>query len=680
MKKILIAGANSYIGTTFEAYMRRWPDRYMVDTVDLVDGSWRQKSFAGYDTVYHVAGIAHSDTGKVTEERKAFYYKINTELTVETAKKAKADGVPQFIFMSSAIVYGDSAPIGEKKRITRDTPANPANFYGDSKLQAELGLHKLEDESFKVVILRPPMIYGKGSKGNYPILSKLARKIPVFPSVDNERSMLYVGNLVEFVRLMIENEERGIFWPQNGEYSNTTDMVYQIAKIHGKKMLLIKGLDWALKLLSRVTGMVNKAFGSLSYDMEMSDYAGGDYRITDLAQSIRETESLEHTGKKALVMASVASMIDQFNMQNIRLLQDAGYQVHVIANFEQGNTTTAERTAELKEKLRQMGVKVIHIPIPRKIFSVGNIFRAYQETKKECISNQYALVHCHSPIGGVIARLSARKIRKKGAKVIYTAHGFHFYKGAPVRNWLVFYPIEKLCARWTDVLITINTEDHEFAKRHFTRAQVEYIPGIGVDTAAFYDARLHRREKRQELQLAEDAVVLFSVGELNRNKNHEVILRAMAKLDREDVHYCIAGRGDLQGYLTDLAESLGIGPWVHLLGYRTDIHELLGMADVFVFPSKREGLSVSLMEAMASGLPCVVSRIRGNVDLIEDGKGGYLCDAWDAEGFAEGVEKIIEGEAAALGNANIETMKKFDIHAVNVKMDKIYRSMTSGER
>lgn len=289
MKKILITGANSYIGMSFEKYLTQWPEQYQVDTVDMVDGSWREKSFSGYDCVYHVAGIAHSDSGKISPEKAKLYYAVNTDLTIETAKKAKADGVKQFVFMSSAIVYGESAPIGKSKVITRDTPVSPANSYGDSKVQAEKGILPLQDDSFKVVILRPPMIYGPNSKGNYPVLAKLARKMPVFPKVKNQRSMLYIGNLVEFVRLMIENEEQGIFWPQNAEYSNTTELVKLIAQAHGKKILVIPGFTWALKLLSHVTGLVNKAFGSLSYDMELSDYRQG-YREYTLEASVAATE------------------------------------------------------------------------------------------------------------------------------------------------------------------------------------------------------------------------------------------------------------------------------------------------------------------------------------------------------------------------------------------------------
>lgn len=292
MKRLLITGANSYIGTSFEKYIKEnYPNDYAVDTVDMIDGSWREKSFAGYDSVFHVAGIAHSDSGKISEEKAKLYYAVNTDLTVETAKKAKADGVAQFIFMSSAIVYGNSAPIGQRKVITKDTPVNPANSYGDSKVQAENGITPLNDDQFKIVILRPPMIYGKGSKGNYPLLAKIALKTPIFPYVKNERSMLYIENLCEFVRLMVENNEQGTFWPQNNEYSNTSELVKMIAEAHGKKMCLLNGFAWCLKLMSHFTGLVNKAFGNLSYIQELSEYKTS-YCKFSLNDSIKKTESI----------------------------------------------------------------------------------------------------------------------------------------------------------------------------------------------------------------------------------------------------------------------------------------------------------------------------------------------------------------------------------------------------
>lgn len=291
MKKILITGAGSYIGTSFEAYLTRWPGRYQVDTVDMKNADWREYSFAGYDAVYHVAGIAHSDSGPISPEKAKLYYRVNTDLAVETARKAKQDGAKQFIFMSSAIIYGGSAPVGREKVITRQTIPVPANSYGDSKLQAEKGILPLQDETFKVVILRPPMVYGRGCRGNYSALSSLAQKLPVFPRVENCRSMIYIENLLEFVRLMVENEEQGIFWPQNEEYSNTALLAKTIAQVHGKKLLLVPGVTWALKLLSHATALVDKAFGSLCYDRELSRYSQP-YCIKTLKESIEETEGI----------------------------------------------------------------------------------------------------------------------------------------------------------------------------------------------------------------------------------------------------------------------------------------------------------------------------------------------------------------------------------------------------
>lgn len=290
MKKILITGANSYIGTSFENYIKEnFSQEYEVDTVDMIDGSWREKDFSGYDVVFHVAGIAHSDNGKISKEKELLYYAVNTDLAVETAKKAKAEGVNQFIFMSSAIVYGNSAPLGKNKMITIDTLVSPANCYGDSKVQAENGILPLSDNCFKVVILRPPMIYGKDSKGNYQLLGKFAKRLPLFPYVKNQRSMLYIENLTEFVRLTINNEENGIFFPQNAEYSNTSEMVKMIGKVHGKNVRLLKGFTWALKVLALFTGLVNKAFGNLTYDQDMSKYKQ-EYRKFSLAESVDVTE------------------------------------------------------------------------------------------------------------------------------------------------------------------------------------------------------------------------------------------------------------------------------------------------------------------------------------------------------------------------------------------------------
>lgn len=292
MKRVLITGEGSFVGGFVEAYLKQWPDRYEVKTIGTRNGEWERLGFHSFDTVYHVAGLAHVDVGKASEEVKAQYYAVNTDLAVRVAKKARTEGVGQFIFMSSAIVYGDSAPIGKEKVIKADTPCEPSNFYGDSKVQAEKGLLELRNERFHVVILRCPMIYGRGSKGNFPTLEKLAEKMPVFPKVENRRSMLYVGNLAEFVRLMIEEKEDGIFWPCNREQSNTGELIRMIAKCHGRRIILVPGFGWALKLLGHFNGYVNKAFGNLVYEDGLGDYKA-EYRLFDLAESIAETEFLD---------------------------------------------------------------------------------------------------------------------------------------------------------------------------------------------------------------------------------------------------------------------------------------------------------------------------------------------------------------------------------------------------
>ncbi len=289
MRKILITGADSYIGTSVEQYLRQWPEQYHVDTVDMVDGTWREKDFCGYDAVLHVAGLVHQPQTKNDPAQAERYDRINHLLAVETAEKAKLDGVSQFVFLSSASVYGLNAPVGKVVMITKDTPLNPTDNYGISKRNAEEGLRKLRDDRFKLAIVRPPMIYGKGCKGNYQTMAKLARKLPVFPWVENQRSMLYMENLAEFIRLLIDDQADGIFCPQNNEYVNTSDMVNLIAHANGKGILLIRGISWALKLLRPVTGIVDKAFGSLCYDFELSRYAK-DYCVKDFRESILETE------------------------------------------------------------------------------------------------------------------------------------------------------------------------------------------------------------------------------------------------------------------------------------------------------------------------------------------------------------------------------------------------------
>ena len=290
MKKVLITGASSYIGDNVEKWLMQYPERYQVNVLDMIGDAWKEHDFCQYDVVYHVAGIAHADVGHVSDEVKNKYYQVNTELAVAVAKKAKEAGVGQFIFMSSMIVYGGL------EHVTKDTQPQPANFYGDSKWQADCRIRELADTAFKVVVVRPPMIYGKGSKGNYPLLAKMARKLPVFPKVNNKGSMLYIENLCEFVKLMIDNEEDGVFFPQNEALVSTSTIVKEIAKMHGHA-IWVSGIFapavWIGKCVpGKIGGMCKKAFGSSYYDLEMSQYKHN-YVIRKFEESIKLTEEKE---------------------------------------------------------------------------------------------------------------------------------------------------------------------------------------------------------------------------------------------------------------------------------------------------------------------------------------------------------------------------------------------------
>lgn len=293
-KKILITGKNSFIGHSFEHWLMQsgFSQYYQINTVDTMGNEWKDMNFSEYDVVFHVAGIAHVDHAKLDEKTKQLYYKVNCDLTVDIAAKAKKDGVKQFIFMSSSIVFGDSSQIGKIYRITKETKPVPSSVYGDSKLQADIKIHELQSTSFHVVSLRPPMIYGKGCKGNYPVLSKFATRFPIFPDIKNERSMLHVDNLCECIRLIIAEYEAGYFYPQNKEYISTSVMVKEIANAYGKRMILTKIFNPLLFLLSNRIKLINKVFGSFSYDKEMSNYKDYAYCIHDFRDTIKQTEIL----------------------------------------------------------------------------------------------------------------------------------------------------------------------------------------------------------------------------------------------------------------------------------------------------------------------------------------------------------------------------------------------------
>lgn len=300
-KHILITGAGSYIGDSFKAYAEsEYKENFVIETIGMRDSSWKDRDFSQYDAVFHVAGIAHADTGKVSAERKQEYFEVNTRLAIAVAGKAKRDGVKQFILMSSIIIYGEAAPYGKQKVITAHTKPAPANFYGASKWEADRGVRKLAGDTFHVAVIRSPMVYGNGSKGNYPLLSKLARELPVFPAADNKRSMIYIDNLCELLCKVMLSGRSGIFFPQNEEYIGTGSMVRAIGSIHGHGARLTGILNPAVWLASRIPGRIgglaNKAFGNMVYEQEISEYEGMEYRVAGFEESIKGAEGVKGAG------------------------------------------------------------------------------------------------------------------------------------------------------------------------------------------------------------------------------------------------------------------------------------------------------------------------------------------------------------------------------------------------
>lgn len=368
--------------------------------------------------------------------------------------------------------------------------------------------------------------------------------------------------------------------------------------------------------------------------------------------------------KKALLVTTVSGFVPQFEMNNVKLLQELGYEVHYAANY---NTPSY---GDDNSRLDGTGIIRHQVDFVRSPYSIKNI-SAYCQLKKLMKENKFSLVHCHTPMGGALARIAAHSARIKN--VIYTAHGFHFYKGAPLKNWLIYYTMEYLLSYWTFQQICINKEDYKIAKRKFHAAKVDYIPGVGLDCSKFGKGFDDANEIKKELGLPLDKKILLSAGELIKRKNHETIIKAIKALNDENIIYVICGHGELDEYLKKLAQDLKVQNSVRFLGYRNDIYRIYQIADLFVFPSYQEGLPFALLEAMASGKAAVCSKIRGNIDLIKQEE--IMVDAKDVEGFCKVISKVLSDEEyrKRLEEQNLKTAKRFDKKSVMKIMNRIYK-------
>lgn len=382
--------------------------------------------------------------------------------------------------------------------------------------------------------------------------------------------------------------------------------------------------------------------------------------------------------KKVLMLATTAAMIEQFNKDNILILEEMGYEIHAAGNWLEGNPISKERLEEFKDWLGAHHGKWFHITATRRPTDMKNNGKAYRDVVGLIKKYRYDFIHCHTPIGSIIGRFAAKQTH---TRIIYTAHGFHFFKGAPLKNWLLYYPAEWICSWMTDLLITINKEDYERAKKHLHAKKTKYIPGVGIDVKKFADCYVNKKAKCYELGIPCDKFILLSVGELQKRKNHKVIIDVLGKIRNPNIYCLIAGQGMLQEEYEQTIRKYELQEHIKLLGYRRDIDELCEIADCFIHTAYHEGLSVALLEAMASGLPIIGSDVRGINDLVENNKGGICINPQSIDEVQKAIQRMYQDKEfrEECGRYNFEAVKKYCIEKIEEIMDKEYKTFVQGK-
>lgn len=375
---------------------------------------------------------------------------------------------------------------------------------------------------------------------------------------------------------------------------------------------------------------------------------------------------------KLLYILNVANKVNNFSYTSMLAAQELGFEFHIAGNWSY--ESDEERMADEE----RYGIKIHQIDFVRAPYHPGNI-KAYKQLKALARKEQYDVIHCNTPIGGVLGRIIGKQLNVQ--KVIYQAHGFHFYKGAPKVNWIIYYPIEKWLAKHTDALITINKEDFELAKSKFKlrgKGKVYYIHGVGIDTDFYIPDGETHKDLQKESELSDNDFAVISVGRLEQNKNTETLIKAVSALENRNIKLILCGDGEQREYLEKLSAELGLKNQVIFLGNVADMKKVYRAADVLAAASFREGLSRTVMEAMASGLPCVISKIRGNTDLIEDGKGGFLCEPTDFKAYSEAITVLSQDASLreSMKNENLNRIKEFNIPTVVSETKKIYGEVT----
>ena len=538
-----------------------------------------------------------------------------------------------------------------------------------------------------ITILRPTMIYGDICDYNISKFIKMIDKMRIYPLIGGGKAKIqpvHAKDLGKAYYKVLINEEK----TRNKDYNlsgeapiSIKELLKMISNKLNKKTIFIPIPLWISVFLAYIIKIISigkidivekvlRMAENRDFENEAAKKDFG-YTTTNFEKGL-EREINQYINKdnitenKAIILTTVPSTIEQFNMANIKLLKKLGYEVEVASNFNLTGNIDNTRLENFKKELKEMGIKIINIGFSRNLLNISNI-KAYFQLKKLFKNEHYKIIHCHTPICSVLTRIVARKTRKKGTKVIYTAHGFHFYKGAPLLNWIIYYPIEKICAKWTDCLITINEEDYNLAKTKFKAKKIELINGIGVDESKFnFLITDEEKEKiREELKLKKDDFVLIQVGELNKNKNQIMTINAVKELVQEnlDIKLLLVGKGNLKDYYIKKIKEYNLEDNIFLLGYRKDIPQLLKISDCLISTSKREGLPVNLIEAAMSKLPIIATNCRGNREIAKK-----VVEIDDVKQLYENIKKCIDNRELYISN----DINKYKLEKIIEKMGVIY--------
>lgn len=675
-RKVLITGAGSYIGESFQNYAtEHYRDNFTIDTIDMLDPAWKNQDFSEYDVVYHVAGIAHADVGNVSDDTKEKYYAVNTDLAVDVARKAKEEGVKEFIFMSSMIVYGESAPYGKQKFVDENTVPSPANFYGDSKLQADVGVRELADDNFKVIVLRPPMIYGKGSKGNYPTLAKLAKKLPVFPDVDNERSMLYIENLCEFLCqiMMVDNfaENAVVLLPQNGEWTRTSEMVKEIAAVSGKNVRLLSGIMKPAvaiggKVPGKIGGLVNKAFGNNCYAHEISVYSGINYQTTSLRESIRRTEgddtserdNMEY--KKHILVISQYFYPEQFRVNDIcQEWVKRGYKITVVTgipNYPQGEFYDGYGYDQ-KRTENWEGIEIIRLPIkPRKTGAV-NLSMNYMSfviegrkwVRKTNIKADEVFIYEVSPMTqalvgvwyakkyGVKCNLYVTDLWPENVEIVLGIHNKVFLGSIGA---MVDYIYKRCDYIFTSSISFID----KISERGVSNDKIIFWPQ--------YAEEFYRKVNRGKiLEIPDDGIMnLTFAGNLGTAQGLDVLVDTAKLLKNENilVRFNMIGNGRYEGELKKHIKDADVVEYFNFIPRQAAerIPEYFAWSDAALITlSKSEVYSMTIpaktQSCLACGMPVLVSADGEVQDVIKEAECGFYSNSGDSRGLADSIKKLL---------------------------------------